>query len=34
MMIQNRTLLLGIAIGLFGVLTVLITRYVVAVLAG
>jgi hypothetical protein len=34
MMIQNRTLLLGIGIGLFGVLTVLITRYVVAVLAG
>jgi hypothetical protein len=34
MMIQNRTLLLGIAIGLFVVLTVLITRYVVAVLAG
>lgn len=34
MMMQNRTLLLGIGIGLFVVLTVLTTRYVFAVLAG
>jgi hypothetical protein len=33
-MIQNRSLLLGIGIGLFGALAVLTTRYVAAVLAG
>jgi hypothetical protein len=31
---QNRSLLLGVGIGLFGALAVLIARYVVIVLAG
>jgi hypothetical protein len=33
-MTQNRSLLLGIGIGLFGALAVLTLRYVCAVLAG
>jgi hypothetical protein len=33
-MIKNRSLLLGVAIGLFGALAVLTARYVVVVLAG
>ena len=33
-MIRNRSLLLGVAIGLFGALAVLTVRYVAVVLAG
>jgi hypothetical protein len=33
-MMQNRSLLLGVSVGLFGVLVVLTARYVAAVLAG
>jgi hypothetical protein len=33
-MMQNRILLLGVGVGLFGTLAVLVVRYVAAVLAG
>jgi hypothetical protein len=33
-MMENRSLLLGVSIGLFGALAVLTVRYVAAVLAG